>query len=156
MAIKVLSIGKTKEKYLLGEIDKYLQRISKYARIQWIELNDVRKKSFKSVDDLKRLEAEAFLAELKPNTFVIGLDEKGKEFSSRDFSKKINTWTIDNADIAFVVGGAFGFNQLLYSRMNTMVSLSKMTLNHQMVRLLLVEQIYRGFSILNGEPYHND
>ena len=156
MAIKILNIGKSKHNYLVQGVNDYLTRLGKYAIVQWVELPDARKKHYKTVDELKKLEADIFLAELKPSTFLIGLDEKGKRFTSRGFATQMNNWTRENGDIAFVIGGAFGFHDSLYNRMNAKISLSDMTLSHQMVRLLLVEQIYRGYSILNGEPYHND
>jgi 23S rRNA (pseudouridine1915-N3)-methyltransferase len=156
LAIKVLNIGKSKNTYLVQAVQDYLTRLGKYAIVQWIERPSVRKKQYKTADELKKLEADEILAEVKPNTFLIGLDEKGKTFTSRDFAQQLNSWTRSNADIAFVIGGAFGFHDSVYQRMDTMISLSKMTLSHQMVRLLLIEQIYRGYSILNGEPYHND
>jgi len=156
VAIKILNIGKSKNNYLVKGVEDYLTRLGKYAIVQWVELQDARKKHYKTVDELKKLEADIFLSELKPSTYLIGLDEKGKGFTSRDFANQLNTWTRENGDIAFVIGGAFGFHDSLYKRMNAKISLSNMTLSHQMVRLLLVEQIYRGYSILNGEPYHND
>jgi 23S rRNA (pseudouridine1915-N3)-methyltransferase len=156
VAIKILNIGKSKNSYLIQRVQDYLTRLGKYAIVHWEELPDAKKKHYKTVDELKKLEAEIVLAEIKPNTFLIGLDEKGTGYTSKDFAQQINTWTRSNPDIAFVIGGAFGFHELMYARMNTRISLSTMTLSHQMVRLLLVEQIYRGYSILNGEPYHND
>ena len=156
MAIKILNIGKSKNNYLVIGVQEYLTRLGKYAIVHWIELPDAKKKHYKTVEELKRLEADIFLSEVKPNTYLIGLDEKGQGFTSRDFAEQINTWTRAHGDVAFVIGGAFGFHESLYNRMNAKISLSKMTLSHQMVRLLLVEQIYRGYSILNGEPYHND
>lgn len=134
----------------------YLTRLGKYAIVQWVELPDARKKHYKTVEELKKLEADIVLSEVKSSTFFIGLDEKGKGYTSRAFAEQLNLWTSSNADVAFVIGGAFGFHDEVYARMNAKVSLSGMTLSHQMVRLLLVEQIYRGYSILNGEPYHND
>lgn len=156
MAIKILNIGKSKNAYLVKGVEDYLTRLGKYAIVQWVELPDAKKKHYKTVEELKKLESDIVLAEVKPNTFLIGLDEKGKRFTSRAFAEQVNLWTSSNADVAFVIGGAFGFHNELYERMNAKISLSDMTLSHQMVRLLLVEQIYRGYSILNGEPYHND
>lgn len=156
MAIKILNIGKSKNTYLVKGVQDYLTRLGKYAIVQWIELADAKKKHYKTVDELKKLEADIFLSEVKPNTFLVGLDEKGKGYTSRAFADQLNLWTSSNADVTFVIGGAWGFHDDVYQRMNAKISLSSMTLSHQMVRLLLVEQIYRGYSILNGEPYHND
>jgi len=156
LAIRILSIGKTNNDFLSKSIETYLSRIKKYAILSWVELPDVKKKLFNSPEELKRLEAEVLMKELKPNSFVIGLDENGKHHTSREFSNKIDHWTVSHADLVFVIGGAFGFDQRVYNQMNAKMSLSKMTLSHQMVRLLLAEQVYRAYSILNGEPYHND
>ncbi|MFT5513888.1 MAG: 23S rRNA (pseudouridine1915-N3)-methyltransferase [Bacteroidia bacterium] len=156
MAIKILNIGKSKNNYLVQGVQDYIARLGKYAVVHWVELQDAKKKNYKTVEELKKLEADIFLSEVKANTYLIGLDENGKGYTSRDFAKQINTWTRAHGDVTFVIGGAFGFHENMFSRMNAKISLSRMTLSHQMVRLLLVEQIYRGYSILNGEPYHND
>lgn len=156
MAIRIVSIGKTNNEFLKRSIETYLQRIRKYAIVSWLELPDVKKKLFNTSDELKRLEAEILLKDVKPSSFLVGLDEKGKLLTSREFANKIDHWAVTNADLIFVIGGAYGFDKSVYDRMNGMISLSKMTLSHQMVRLLLAEQVYRGYSILNGEPYHND
>ena len=156
MAIKVISIGSTKDDFLRQSVQQFLTRLGKYAIVQWIELPDVKKKLFKTSIELKKLEAQIILNEVKPNTFLVGLDENGKQTSSRGFAELVNQWTSSHADVAFVVGGAFGFDEQVYNRMNAKLSLSKMTLSHQMIRLLFVEQLYRAYSILHGEPYHND
>ncbi|MBO6516878.1 MAG: 23S rRNA (pseudouridine(1915)-N(3))-methyltransferase RlmH [Bacteroidia bacterium] len=156
MAIRIVSIGKTNDDFLARSIETYLKRIKKYAIVSWVELPDVKKKLFNTPEELKRLEADLLLKDVRPTSFLIGLDEKGKQFTSREFANKMDHWAVSNSDLVFVIGGAFGFDQKVYNRMNTMISLSKMTLSHQMVRLLLAEQVYRGYSILNGEPYHND
>lgn len=133
-----------------------MDRLGKYARVSWIELADAKRKNNATVDDIRKMEAELVLKDLKPNTFLIGLDEKGKEMSSRNFSEKLNYWTANEPEVAFLIGGAYGFHDKMYHRMNEKLALSQMTLSHQMVRLLLAEQLYRAYSILNGEPYHND
>lgn len=156
MALKIVSIGKTANQFLVKSLEDYKNRVSKYAVISWVELADVKKKLFNSPEELKKLEAAQFLKEIKPNSYVVGLDEKGKQFTSREWAAELNKITASNADVVFLIGGAFGFGDEVYNRMNTRISLSKMTLSHQMVRLLLIEQVYRAYSILNGEPYHND
>lgn len=156
MAIRVAHIGKTKDKYLEASIEHYLKRISKHLILQWIELPEVKRKSNFKADDFKKAEAELILNQIKPNTYVIGLDEKGPSYTSVEFSKKLNNWMVNHSDVLIITGGAYGYDNSVYNRMNEQLSLSKMTLSHQMVRLLAVEQIYRGISILKGEPYHNE
>ncbi|MCB0734374.1 MAG: 23S rRNA (pseudouridine(1915)-N(3))-methyltransferase RlmH [Flavobacteriales bacterium] len=156
MAIRVLSIGKTSTSYLTEGMGMYLKRLNKYGGINWTELPDIRKNKFSTDMELKALEADAFLKEIGTTDFVIGLDEKGKSYTSRAFAGKMNDWMVGNSNLVFVIGGAFGFDHKLYERMNTKISMSEMTYSHQLVRLLFLEQLYRAFTILKGEPYHND
>lgn len=156
MAIKALCIGKTSESYLKDGMEIFTKRIGKYASFQWIELSDVKKNKFSSSDELKKLEAEILLKEIAPRDFVIGLDEKGESYSSRDFAASLNQFSVENANVVFIIGGAFGYDEQVYQRMNKKISLSKMTFSHQLVRLLFLEQLYRAYSILKGDPYHND
>lgn len=108
-------------------------------------------------DQLKKEEAKLFLNQIESNELVILLDEKGKQFTSREFSEKIDFWLGSSVKkINFLVGGAYGFSEEIYQRANEKISLSKMTFTHQMIRLFFVEQIYRAATILQGKPYHND
>jgi 23S rRNA (pseudouridine1915-N3)-methyltransferase len=156
MSVKILCIGKTADSYLEQGMNVYKKRLNKYGGIRWIELPDVSKKKFSSENSLKLLESKIFLKEIQPNDYVIGLDEKGSQFKSRDFASKWNELTVGHSNLVVLVGGAYGYHEELYSRMDSLISMSKMTFSHQLVRLLFLEQLYRAYTILNGEPYHND
>lgn len=157
MNIKLIVIGKSEEKYLREAVEIYLKRLTHYINFEIVVLPDVKNAKNMSVAELKDKEAELILKHsAKADKFVL-LDEKGKEYSSVEFSKYLTKQM--NASVktlAFVVGGAFGFSEKVYSQANEKLSISKMTFSHQMIRLLFVEQLYRAFTIIKGEPYHNE
>lgn len=157
MKIKILSVGKTDDKNLEVLIDKYLNRLTHYISVSLESLPDLKKTKNLSVNEQKRMEGELILKNIQNSDQVILLDEKGKEFRSLDFSKylqkKMNAGT---RNLVLVIGGPYGFSDQVYQRANGKLSLSKMTLSHQMIRLFLVEQIYRAFTILRNEPYHHE
>lgn len=156
MNIVVLSIGKTAFPYLKEGMSIYEKRLVHYTGFSSVELPDVKNASSLSRDLLKEKEGEAMLSYIKPTDEVILLDEKGKKFDSVKFSAELGR-RIENGTkrLIFVIGGAYGFSDRMYGRANGKISLSDMTFSHQMVRLILFEQIYRSFTILKGEPYHH-
>lgn len=122
-----------------------------------MEIPDVKNAKNLTPDQLKKEEAKLFQNNIDASDLVIILDEKGKQFTSREFSEKIDFWMGNSVKkIHFLVGGAYGFSEEIYNRANEKISLSKMTFTHQMIRLFFVEQIYRAATILQGKPYHND
>ncbi len=154
MKILIWTIGKTNENYLEEGIRKYLKRLQHYGRIEYEEYKDV-KAGINAEETLKR-EAELVLNKIKSDDVLVLLDENGEMYSSEQFSKYIEKLQLhSNKSVIFLVGGAFGHHATVKARANHMVSLSKMTFSHQMVRLFLVEQIYRAFTILHNEKYHN-
>lgn len=155
MKIKFLVIGKTTPVYLSEAFAEYSARLVHYNKFSVDHLPDV--KSTKSTDHnkLKELEAEAFMKKINPNDWVVLLDENGKQFTSEEFATQIQGWQLQHSSVVFIAGGAFGFGEQLYKRANQMMSLSKMTFSHQMVRMIFVEQLYRAFTIIKGEPYHH-
>jgi len=157
MKIKILAVGKTDDKNLEILIDKYLKRLKHYLSVSLEILPDVKNAKNLSEKEQKRIEGEAILKKVQSNDQVVLLDEKGKEFRSIEFSKflqmKMNAGT---RNLVLVVGGPYGFSDAVYQRANGKLSLSKMTLSHQMIRLFLVEQVYRAFTILRNEPYHHE
>lgn len=156
MKLRILSIGKTNESYLRTGIDEYLKRLKHYISVEWMEKDGIKKSKKLSVEEVKRAEKEIVLKELKPNERLILLDENGKQFTSEKFSAHLEKMiSHHNSDILFVIGGAYGFDLELHQRCNEEIALSKMTFSHQMVRLFLVEQFYRAFTIMRGEPYHH-
>lgn len=157
MRINLICIGKTDDKEIVSLIRYYLPRIPKHWNFELVEIPDVKNAKNLSSDLLKKEESKLFLGHIDSNDLVILLDEKGKQFTSRKFSEKIDFWMGHSyKKIHFLIGGAYGFSDEIYHRANEKISLSKMTFTHQMIRLFFVEQIYRAATILQGKPYHND
>lgn len=153
MKVKLLMIGKTTPEFLSDGIKEYEQRLIHYIGFSIEAIPDVKKAPS---DKLKDLEAEAFLKKVSNRDFVVLLDEKGKLFSSEGFAAQLEKWMNGGqSQVVFIIGGAFGFGKALYERANLQISLSQMTFSHQMVRLIFVEQLYRAYTILKGEPYHH-
>lgn len=156
MIVRVISIGKTKQSFVQTGTELYLSRLKHYAKYEWLELPDVNAKGL-STEDVKQKEGELFLKNLKPDEDVVLLDEKGKLYTSREFSvflqKKMNSGV---KSTALLIGGAHGFSPAMYARANSQLSLSPMTFPHELIRLFLAEQLYRSFTILKGEGYHHD
>ncbi len=156
MKIALISISKTTEKYLQEGIAIYENRLQHYCKFQRIEIPDLKNSKNLSFEQQKQKEAELLLAKISNTDYVILLDENGKEFSSLQFSKEINKWQNQSiTSVVFLIGGPYGFDQSVYDRANLKISLSKLTFSHQMVRLFFVEQLYRAYTILKGEPYHH-
>lgn len=157
MNIKIYAIGKIKDFYKTG-VDEYLKRLSIYCKVEVIELKDesiIEKPSQKEINKAIDLECSRVLKLLKPNEYLIGLDLNKKEMDSLEFSKYLNDkLTLNGANISFVIGGSYGLSDELKKRVNDSISISKFTFPHQLARLVLLEQIYRAFKILNNETYH--
>ena len=157
MRINLLCIGKTDNKEISSLIQYYQNRLPKHWNFEIIEIPDVKNAKNMTPEILKKEEAKLFLNFIENSDVTIILDEKGKQFTSREFSSKIENWmNVSVKKVNFLIGGAYGFSEEIYSRANEMMSLSKMTFTHQMIRLFFVEQIYRADQILQGKPYHND
>ena len=157
MKIKIYCIGKIKEQYLKDGINEYLKRISAYSNVEIIEVLDSKVKdnpnSF-DIEKAKNEEGERVLKLLK-NDYLIGLDLNRKEFTSEEFAEFISKKMVEGgSSISFVIGGSYGLSDALKNRCNSFITLSKLTFLHQMTRLILLEQIYRAFKILNNETYH--
>ena len=157
MRINLICIGKTDDKEIVSLMKYYLPRLPKHWNFELMEIPDVKNAKNLTPDQLKKEEAKLFQNNIDASDLVIILDEKGKHFTSREFSEKIDFWMGNSVKkIHFLVGGAYGFSEEIYNRANEKISLSKMTFTHQMIRLFFVEQIYRAATILQGKPYHND
>jgi len=150
-------MGKTDSVELKKLINYYIKRLPKFINFSFIELSDV--KNTKNLTDIqiKREEAKLFSKYINSSDILVILDENAKQFSSMEFSTYIeNYMNISVRHLVFLVGGAYGFSDEIYSLAKEKISLSKMTFTHQMVRLFFIEQLYRAMSILQGKPYHND
>ena len=157
MKITLLSVGKTEEKYLNEGIDIYLKRLKHYIKLEILEIPELKNTKGLSQDQQKVKEAELILKKLNTTDYLVLLDERGTELSSLQFADLLNKRMIASTqNLVFVIGGPYGFDNMVYQRANDKLSLSKLTFSHQMVRLFFVEQVYRAFTILKGEPYHHE
>jgi 23S rRNA (pseudouridine1915-N3)-methyltransferase len=154
MAVKFIVVGSTKEKFYLQSEAEYLKRLNKYCKLQYIIIPSSKKSVIR--EDCLRMEEEQLLKHIGSTDFVILMDENGKEYSSRKFAKNLNDNLVHQANLTFIIGGAFGFSDVIRARANDLWSLSKLTFPHHLVRTIFLEQLYRAFTILNGERYHND
>lgn len=158
MNITIIAVGKLKEKYLKLAIDEYSKRLSRYCKLDFIELPDEKTPDNASEKDeliIKDKEGKLILSKIKDNAFVIAMDLQGKELSSEDFAKFISKCGVTgNSNIVFVIGGSLGLSEEVRKRANYKLCFSKMTFPHQLFRVMLLEQVYRGFRIINNEPYH--
>lgn len=156
MKISFVLIGKTTANYLKEGIKEYEKRLTKYIHFEQKVIPHLKNAKKLSTTQIKTKEGELLLKQWSAQDFVILLDENGKQQSSVDFANYLQILMNRGISrITFVVGGAYGFSDAVYQRANAKLALSKMTFSHQMVRLIFVEQLYRGFSILNHEPYHH-
>ncbi|TDQ38391.1 23S rRNA (pseudouridine(1915)-N(3))-methyltransferase RlmH [Aureibacillus halotolerans] len=158
MNISIIAVGKLKEKYLKLGIDEYLKRLTPYAKVSFIEVPDEKapeKLSAQEEEQVKAKEGERLLAKIPADAYVFLLDLDGKQLTSEAFAQKLDELaTYGQSKLAFVIGGSLGLSPDVRKRADQKLSLSKMTLPHQLARLLLVEQVYRGFKINRGEVYH--
>ncbi|MGY0392720.1 23S rRNA (pseudouridine(1915)-N(3))-methyltransferase RlmH [Bizionia sp. KMM 8389] len=156
MTIKLLAIGKTDNKQLQTLIEDYQKRLSHYIKFEFEIIPDLKKVKNLSEAQQKEKEGELILAKINPTDSLILLDENGKQMHSVDFSvylqKHMNSGI---KKLVFVIGGPYGFSDAVYNKAQGKLSLSKMTFSHQMIRLFIVEQLYRAFTILKNEPYHH-
>lgn len=156
MKTQVWAIGKTNEPYLQQGCTLYEQRLKHYLPFQFYKLADVRQAGRLSAEQLKKKEAEAVFKQLKPDDQLVLLDEQGKHYTSEALARQMDKWQqLSKRRLIFLIGGAYGFDESLYQRADTKLALSSMTFSHQMIRLFLLEQLYRAMTILRNEPYHN-
>ena len=152
----MITAGKTNDKELKVLMDRYLQRLPHYTSFNLEEIPDLRNTRNLKPAQVKLKEAGNILERIKPGDTVILLDEKGEALTSAGLAKRLQNYlNTATKHLVFVVGGAYGFDDKLYQRAEGKLSLSRMTFSHQMVRLFFLEQLYRAFTILRGEPYHN-
>lgn len=156
MQIKVLAIGKTDSTELLQLTEMYQNRLKHYVKFDFEVLPDIKNSKNLSEAQQKEKEGEALLKKVNPTDVVFLFDENGKQYSSVNFAeffqKKMNAGI---KQLVFVIGGPYGFSDAVYEKSQGKISLSKMTFSHQMIRLFIVEQVYRAFTILKNEPYHH-
>ena len=155
--IKLILIGKTKTKFLLEGENNYSKRISHYCNFNELIIKPIPRTSNLTEFQLKKKQGDLILSKISSSDCVVLLDEKGKQFSSKEFSNFLNKKILKSTKyLVFVVGGAFGFSDEVYKRADYKLSLSKMTFTHQMIRVIFKEQLYRALTIIKGEKYHNN
>ena len=157
MKITLLTVGRTDVEWVRKGLDLYVSRLRHYVPFSLIEIPELTNVSALAREQIKQKEGELVLKALKPSDCVILLDERGREYRSIEFSAMLeDRMSRGGRDLVFVVGGAYGFSDAVYSRSDEKISLSKMTFSHQMVRTIFAEQLYRAFTIMKGEPYHHE
>ena len=157
MKIRLLVIGKTEEEYLRKGISEYTGRVKRYVPFEIVEIPSPRNISSLPLDEQKSKEAVRIEKQIRTGDLVVLLDEHGQELTSAAFSKFLNQRFLSGArNMNFIIGGPFGFDESLHKQADFILSLSKMTFSHQMIRLFFTEQLYRALTILRGESYHHD
>ena len=156
--INIVCVGKIKEKYLKDAISEYSKRLSKYCNLKIIELNDEKlpaKLHENALKEVKNKECNTIVNAVKKDSYIVSLDLKGKEFTSEEFSRKIQDIALNfNSTITFIIGGTLGLNEDIIKMSNEKICFSKMTFPHQLIRVFLLEQLFRAFKISNNETYH--
>ena len=157
MDLKLVTVGKTDVKWVKEGLDLYVSRLRHYVPFILIEIPQLKNVSAFSQEQIKEKEGELILKQVTPCDSVILLDERGKEYRSVEWAEWIRQRLARGGKgLVFVIGGAYGFSQAVYDRAEGMISLSRMTFSHQMVRTVFAEQLYRAFTIMRGEPYHHE
>lgn len=157
MKILLLSVGSTAKPWVKEGENEYGKRVNRYVQFEHISIPDLKNGGKTPSDRQKQLEGEAILARLQPADKVVLLDERGEQLTSRAFSSRMQQHMNGGVKrLVFVIGGPYGFSEAVYNRADSLLSLSKMTFPHDLIRAMFIEQLYRAFTILNNEPYHHD
>ncbi len=156
MKMTLLAVGRTDKGWASEAVETYVSRVRRYVPFALEETREVKVLPSLGVEGVKAKEGELILKALRPTDYVVLLDERGREYSSTALAQFVEERTEAGRDVVFVAGGAYGFSEAVYQRANAMLSLSRMTFTHQMVRIIFIEQLYRAFTIIKGEPYHHE
>jgi len=157
MKVLIIHCGKNEDSYLITGIEKYEKRLTHYIPIETLYIPALKNTSSQSKEEQKEKEGVSIVSKFTTNDFIVLLDEKGKNFTSMEFSTFIEKHQIGGTRrIVFITGGPYGFSEQVYKKANLKISLSSMTFSHLMVRLFFIEQLYRTMTILKGEPYHHE
>jgi len=155
MKLSILCMGKTKERFVQEGIAKYVRYISPYADIELKELREEKIGELRDAPLVRKKEAEKIFKAAPASAHLVSLDERGEEFTSHEFARFLNKQLESGVrEMAFIVGGAMGLDESVTGRSNTVMAMSRWTLTHEMARLVLLEQLYRAFTIIKGKPYH--
>jgi len=156
MKIKILQVGKNKDSYIAEVSNEFIKRISPYAKVEILEFPECTTSKTVSSETCVSTEAQSILKNINDNDFVVVLDEHGKEITSIEFSKFISDKKDFGKSLCFVIGGPFGLDKDVIKRADFLLSFSKMTFTHLMIRIFLLEQVYRAFAIIHGKGYHHE
>ncbi len=156
MRITLLQTGKTRDRFIIEGVEEFRKRVVRYVPFVIETVPDLRNTRNMSTKEVQEKEGGMILKRIKAGDYLMLLDERGKEFHSIGFAEHLNKLEGRVNHVIFVIGGPYGFSEAVYSRANEKFSLSKLTFSHQLIRLLFMEQIYRSFTILKGEPYHHE
>ncbi len=157
MKLTVLWVGKTTTKYFDEAINLYFNRIKHYMPVEIVEVADLRNTKSMDINEQRIKEGASILQQIKPDDYLVLLDDKGKQHTSTEFSQWIEKMALASTKrLVFVIGGAYGFSRDVYDRANGYISISKMTFSHQIIRPIFFEQLYRAMTIMRGEPYHHE
>ena len=155
MRITLVESGKTRDPFIREGVELFRQRLVRYVPFKIDTLPDLKNTRSMTMKEVQEKEGEMIIKRIKTGDYVILLDERGEEYSSISFAEYLNSLERQVNQVLFVIGGPYGFSQQVYDRSDTRLSLSKMTFSHQLVRVVFLEQLYRAFTILKGEPYHH-
>jgi 23S rRNA (pseudouridine1915-N3)-methyltransferase len=151
--MRIIAIGKTKQDFILKGIEEYVKRLHTYGSIKWEILPDTKLTKNMTIENVKDREGEQILKNIQSDEFVIALDETGKLYSSVQFAESLQS-ILPQKKIVFVIGGVYGLAPAIHKRADLLLSFSRFTFTHQMIRVLLMEQLYRAFTIIHGKKYH--
>ena len=152
-----MTVGKTDKDWVREGMEIYISRLKHYIPFSVVEIPELKNVSALTKEQIKTREGELILKNIRPTDDLILLDERGKEYTSVELARNIqDKISYIGKDMVYVIGGAYGFSDAVYSRANSKISLSRMTFSHQMVRAIFIEQLYRAFTIMKGEPYHHE
>ena len=155
MRITLIETGKTRDSFIKEGVELFRKRLIRYVPFQVLTLPDLKNTRNLTMKEVQNQEAALLMKRLKPTDHVVLLDERGKEYSSISLAEHLNSMEGRVKDLVFVIGGPYGFSEEVYQRAQAKLSLSRLTFSHQLVRLVFMEQLYRAYTILKGEPYHH-
>lgn len=155
MRITLIEIGKTKDSFIREGVELFKRRVERYAPFQIETVPDLKNTRNMGMKEVQEKEGQLILRRVKDGDYLVLLDERGKEYNSIAFAEYLNGLEGRISHLVFVIGGPYGFSENVYARADAQLSLSKLTFSHQLVRVLFMEQLYRAFTILKGEPYHH-
>ena len=157
LTINIICVGKLKESFFKEAVDEYSKRLSRYCKLEITELPDEKipnNPNEKQIEQIKEKECNTILSHIKKDSYIISLDLTGKQLSSEELSLNLDSLSLSTSHITFIIGGSLGLTKEVLTCSNSILSFSKMTFPHQLIRIFLLEQIYRAFKISNGEAYH--